>query len=157
MYNKTIDLELVRETVEKAGPGTRVYVGCDSEVISADNTRYVDYIVAVVVHIGGRYGCRVFGEVHREVNYERNQSRPRFRLMNEVYKTAEMYLKLSEVLDTDIEVHLDINPSELYNSNAVLSEAIGYIRGVCNVTPRVKPYAFAASGAADNFKSKLLN
>ena len=155
--NKPIDLELVRETVEKSGPGTRVYVGCDSEVITSNGSRYVDYTVAVVVHIGGQYGCRVFGEVHREPNYERNQARPRHRLMNEVYKTAEMYLKLSEVLDIDIEVHLDINPNELYNSNAVMSEAIGYVRGLCNVTPKVKPYAFAASGAADAFKSRIMN
>ena len=45
MYNKTIDLELVRETVEKAGPGTRVYVGCDSEIVNSEGTRYVDYTV----------------------------------------------------------------------------------------------------------------
>jgi predicted RNase H-related nuclease YkuK (DUF458 family) len=35
---------------------------------------------------------------------------------------------------------------------AVLQEAIGYIRGTCNVIPMVKPKAFAASYAADRLK-----
>jgi predicted RNase H-related nuclease YkuK (DUF458 family) len=47
---------------------------------------------------------------------------------------------------------LDINPSEMHGSNCVIQEAIGYIRGTCNVIPLVKPEAFAASYAADRLK-----
>ena len=73
--------------------------------------------------------------------------------MNEAYKLSEMYLKLADVLvDRAVEVHLDINPSELHGSNCVINEAIGYIRGTCNVIPMIKPRAFAASYAADRFK-----
>ena len=73
--------------------------------------------------------------------------------MNEAYKLSEMYLKLADVLvDRAVEVHLDINPSELHGSNCVMNEAIGYIRGTCNVIPMIKPRAFAASYAADRFK-----
>jgi len=68
-----------------------------------------------------------------------------------------MYLQLSQLIDNDIEVHLDINPNEIYNSSIVLNEAVGYIRDMCNVIPVVKPNAFAASGAADKLKRKLLN
>ena len=157
MSNKKIDLNEVKFCVENSGPGTRVYLGCDSEIIYSNGNNYIDYTIAIVVHIGGRYGCRVFGEVIREPNYERNLSRPRYRLMNEVYKTADMYLQLSQLIDNDIEVHLDINPNEIYNSSIVLNEAVGYIRGMCNVIPVVKPNAFAASGAADKLKRKLLN
>jgi predicted RNase H-related nuclease YkuK (DUF458 family) len=32
---------------------------------------------------------------------------------------------------------------------------VGYIRGVCNVIPMVKPRAFAASYAADRLKEVL--
>jgi predicted RNase H-related nuclease YkuK (DUF458 family) len=65
-----------------------------------------------------------------------------------------MYLKLADVLQgRDVEVHLDINPSEMHGSNCVINEAIGYIRGTCNVIPMVKPRAFAASYAADRYKS----
>jgi predicted RNase H-related nuclease YkuK (DUF458 family) len=64
-----------------------------------------------------------------------------------------MYLKLADVLeDRNVEVHLDINPNEIHGSNCVINEAIGYIRGTCNVIPMVKPFAFAASYAADRFR-----
>ena len=73
--------------------------------------------------------------------------------MNEVYKISELYLKLQEVLvDRDVEVHLDINPDDDHVSNVVLSQAVGYIKGTCNVIPLVKPNAFAASYAADRLK-----
>jgi hypothetical protein len=152
-----IDLTEIKEFVENCGPDTKIYLGCDSEIIYSNGIEYVDYTIAVVVHIDGKYGCRVFGQVDRERNYEKHRNRPRMRLMNEVYRAADMYLKLVEVVDIDIEVHLDINPNEMYNSNVVLNEAIGYIKGVCNVIPVVKPDAIAASGAADKLKRKLLN
>jgi len=73
--------------------------------------------------------------------------------MSEVYKVSELYLQLAEVLEgRDVEVHLDINPDEQYGSSCVIQQAVGYIRGVCNVIPMVKPEAFAASYAADRLK-----
>jgi predicted RNase H-related nuclease YkuK (DUF458 family) len=47
---------------------------------------------------------------------------------------------------------LDINPKEEHNSSVVLSQAVGYIKGTCNVTPLVKPNAFAATYAADRLR-----
>ena len=74
--------------------------------------------------------------------------------MNEVYRVSDLYLKLADVLEgRDVEVHLDINPNEMHGSNCVINEAIGYIRGTCNVIPMVKPQAFAASYAADRLKT----
>jgi predicted RNase H-related nuclease YkuK (DUF458 family) len=76
--------------------------------------------------------------------------------MNEVYRVSEMFQRLQEVLkDREVEVHLDINPSEMHGSSCVVQQAIGYIRGTCNVIPMVKPDAFAASYAADRLKSLL--
>jgi predicted RNase H-related nuclease YkuK (DUF458 family) len=77
------------------------------------------------------------------------------RLMNEVYKVADLYLQLSQEIPNEIQVHLDINPSELHGSSCVINEAVGYIRGMCNVIPMVKPQAFAASYAADRMKSVM--
>jgi len=75
------------------------------------------------------------------------------RLMNEVMKIAELYLKLHDVLEhRDVQIHLDINPDERYGSSCVIQEATGYIRGMCNVVPMVKPQAFAASYCADRLK-----
>ena len=52
----------------------------------------------------------------------------------------------------EVEVHLDINPNEMHGSSCVINEAVGYIRGMCNVVPMVKPRAFAASYCADRLK-----
>jgi predicted RNase H-related nuclease YkuK (DUF458 family) len=72
--------------------------------------------------------------------------------MNEVYKAAEMYLELAEAIgDRECEVHIDINPNEKHGSSCVISEAVGYIRGMTGVTPKVKPQAWAASICADKF------
>lgn len=150
---RKLDLNEVKNFIEEQTPETKIYLGCDSERFRVDGVWYADYILAIVVHIDGKHGCKLFGEVVRERDYDQKQNRPSYRLMNEVYKVSELYLKLSEVLlDRDVEVHLDINPDEEHGSNCVINQAIGYIKGTCNVVPLVKPQAFAASYAADRFK-----
>lgn len=151
-----LNLDEVRDFISKQSPQTKIYIGCDSERIRIKGEWFADYILAVVVHIDGKHGCKLFGEVIRERDYDQKVNRPRFRLMNEAYKLSDLYLKLVDVLiDREVEVHLDINPKEEYGSNCVLNEAMGYIKGTCNVIPLVKPYAFAASYAADRFKEKV--
>ena len=153
MYNKKIDLDEVKKFIGKCGPNTKVYLGCDSEKIRIGDVCYADYIIAIVVHLDSKHGCKIFGQITRERDFDQSKNKPRMRLMNEVYKVAEMYLQLAAMIDNDIEVHLDINPNEEYNSSIVVNEAIGYIKGMCNVVPLVKPKAFAASYAADRLKS----
>jgi uncharacterized protein len=148
-----LDLNEVKEFIAKQSPQTKIYIGCDSERILIGREWYADYILAIVVHIDGKHGCKLFGEVVRERDFDQKQNRPRMRLMNEVYKVSDLYLRLVDVIiDREVEVHLDINPNELYGSSCVINEAIGYIRGTCNVIPMIKPKAFAASYAADRFK-----
>lgn len=151
-YRKHIDVEEVARYTESCGPGTKLYIGCDSERLVIDDTWYADYVTAVVVHVNGNNGCKIFGAVERQRDYDQRKDRPRMRLMGEVYKVADLYLELSKVVDHPIEVHLDINPDEIYASSTVINEAVGYIRGMCNVVPLVKPRAFAASYAADRYK-----
>ena len=145
----------IKEYIEAQGPDTRIYIGVDSErVRGADKQWYGVYTAAIVVHINGNNGCKLFGEVSRERDYDQKASRPSMRLMNEVYRVSEMFQRLAPVLaDCDVEVHLDINPDEMHGSSCVVQQAIGYIRGTCNVIPMVKPDAFAASYAADRLKS----
>ena len=150
---KKLDINQVAEFIRAQTPETKIYLGCDSERIKIDGVWHADYILAIVVHINGNNGCKLFGEVHRERDYDQKYSRPSTRLMTEVYKVSELYLKLEEVLEgREVEVHLDINPDERHGSSCVISQAVGYIKGVCNVIPFVKPEAFAASYAADRFK-----
>ena len=151
---KNFNVEEVKTFLAKQGKDTKVYLGADSERVRVNGVWYADYVLAIVVHINGNNGCKLFGEVQRERVWDVKPGKPAMRLMTEVYKVSELYLKLADVLEgRQVEVHLDINPDEQYGSSCVISQAVGYIKGTCNVIPFVKPEAFAASYAADRFKS----
>lgn len=153
-----IDIDEIKRFIDAQTPATRIYIGGDSERYSVDNVWWADYTLAVVIHINGNNGCKIFGEIQRERDYDQKKNRPRLRLMNEVMKIADLYISLHEVLDDrPVEIHLDINPDQMHGSSCVINEAIGYIRGMCNVVPLVKPRAFAASYAADRLKKVLEN
>ena len=150
---RKFNIEEVKTFINAQKPETRIYIGVDSERIKINRVWYADYTAAIVVHIDGKHGCKLFGEVTRERDYDQRANRPNTRLMTEVYKVSELYLKLADVLeDRLVEVHLDINPDNHHASSNVVSQAIGYIRGTCNVIPLVKPDAFAATYAADRLR-----
>jgi predicted RNase H-related nuclease YkuK (DUF458 family) len=156
---KPFDIEVVKSFIQEQSAQTRIYIGVDSERIRENNTWYADYTAAVVVHIDGKHGCRLFGEVTRERDWDQRADRPNTRLMTEVYKVSELYLRLADVLEHRlVEVHLDINSADQHASSNVVAQAIGYIRGTCNVTPKIKPEAFAATNAADRLRNlKIAN
>jgi len=150
----TINIKEVQTYIESLSPQTKIYIGGDSERFKINGVWYADYATVIVVHIDGKHGCKVFGEITRERDFDQKKAKPRMRLMTEVYKIAELYLKLKDVLeDRDVEVHIDVNPNIQYGSSCVIQEATGYIRGMCNVIPLVKPNAWAASTCADRLKS----
>lgn len=154
---RKIDVTELKTFIDAQSLETKIYLGCDSERINIRGTWFADYAAVVVVHIDGKHGCRIFGEVTRERDYDQRKNKPAMRLMNEVYKVSALFQKLADVLeDRDVEVHLDLNPDELYGSNCVIAQAIGYIKGTCNVIPMVKPSAWCSSFAADRF-SRILS
>jgi len=147
---RKINFEEVKDFISKQSTQSKIYIGCDSERFLLKDVWYADYITVVVVHIDGKHGGKIFSDTDRERDFDQKQNRPRYRLMNEVYRASNMYLQLADVLiDRNVEVHLDINPNENYGSSCVLNEAIGYIRGTCNVIPLVKPQSWASSNCAD--------
>lgn len=155
---RKINIEEVISFISSQGPNTKIYLGCDSFRYRRGNRWFASYTTVLVVHMNGRNGCRVFGEIDTEEDFTKNEKKslqkPRMRLMNEVYKVAALYMQLSDILENyEVEIHLDINPDEKHGSSCVVSEAIGYIRGTCNVIPLVKPQSWAATHAADHFKS----
>ena len=153
---RKLDIEQVKTFIDAQSPETKIYIGADSERYKKGKQWYADYTLAIVVHIDGCHGCKIFGEVQTEVDYDAKASRPSTRLMNEVYKVAELFQKLHDVIgEREVQIHLDINPDEQHNSSIVIQQAVGYIKGVCNVIPMVKPKAFAASYAADRLKEVL--
>ena len=153
---RKIDVTELKTFIDAQSLETKIYLGCDSERVNIRGTWFADYAAVVVVHIDGKHGCRIFGEVSRERDYDQRRNKPAMRLMNEVYKVSALFQKLADVLeDRDVEVHLDLNPDELHGSNCVIAQAIGYIKGTCNVVPMVKPDAWAASFGADRFSQIL--
>ena len=156
MTRKVFDIQEVKDFINASSDETRIYIGADSERHRRGDVWYADYTVAIVIHYDGCRGCKVFGQVTSERDYDKRHDRPATRLMNEVYRASQMYLDLEEVIgERHVEVHLDINPDILHGSSCVVQQAIGYVRGVCNVMPMVKPDAFAASYAADRLKEIL--
>jgi predicted RNase H-related nuclease YkuK (DUF458 family) len=150
---KQFDLEEVKKYITNSSPESKIYLGADSERNRYERVWYADYTVAIVVHIDGKHGCKIFGYHQRERDYDQRKDKPNIRLMTEVYKVSELYLQLKDAIeDRWVEVHLDINPSVKHASNAVVNQAIGYIRGTCNLEALIKPNAFAASYAADRLK-----
>lgn len=153
---KQLNVEEVVAFIQAQPPETKIYLGADSERYRKNGKWMADYTLAVVVHKSGRHGCKIFGEIQTEMDYDQKKDKPVIRLMTEVYKVAELYLRLADALvDRQVEIHLDINPDEDHASNAVVQQAIGYIKGVCQMTPQIKPEAFAASFAADRLKEVL--
>ena len=150
------DIEEVKKFITESSTETKIYIGSDSERFRKRGDWYADYTTAIVIHKDGNKGCKVFGYSQAERDYDQRKDKPRMRLMNEVMRTAQMYLDLEEAIgDRYVEIHLDINASELHGSSCVLNEAIGYIKGMCNIIPMVKPEAFAASFCADRLKEVL--
>lgn len=148
-----LDIEAVKAYIEKCSAESKIYIGGDSERFKINKQWFADYATVVVIHVDGKHGCKIFGEVTREKDYDFKAGRPSIRLMNEVYKVAELYFKLVDSIgDRPCEIHLDINPDERYGSSCVVSQAVGYIMGTCSMKPKIKPNAFAASIAADRFK-----
>jgi predicted RNase H-related nuclease YkuK (DUF458 family) len=152
----TFDIDEVKAFITAQSPSTKIYLGADSERVRIDGVWYADYALAVVVHIDGCHGCKIFGDVIRELDYDHKKSKPAMRLMTEVYKISELFQQMQDVLeDRHVEVHLDLNKDESHGSSCVVQQAIGYIKGTCNMTPMVKPNAPAASFCADRLKRIL--
>ena len=123
-----LNLDQVKEYIRNTSSSTNIYIGSDSVRFKKGDIWFAEYATVIVVHHDGCRGCKIFGQLESERDYDQKRDKPRMR---------------------HVEIHLDINPNERYGSSCVISEAVGYIKGMCNVVPFVKPQAFAASIAAD--------
>lgn len=134
-----------------------VYIGCDSVAYRRYNIKaqqyenWARYAVVLVVHIGNCHGCKIFSYVESERVYDARVSQPKLRLMTEVYKSVECFLALGDALaEREVEIHLDVNPSESHASNAIAKQAIGYVKGMTSLDALIKPDAWAGSSTADH-------
>ncbi len=150
-----MDIQRVAQFIGQTAQDSRIYLGCDSERYFRRGAWFAAYTRVVVIHHGGAHGCKIFGHTEHKRDFDPRPSRPVTRMMEEVYAVSALYLELAEAIaERPVEVHLDINPDERHGSSCAVREAIGYVRGVCQLTPKLKPEAFAASCAADQFTRK---
>ena len=93
-----MDLDQVREYISKEPENTRIYIGSDSSTAKKNKRWFADYVTVVVIHKGGKHGCKIFGEVVTEEDYTKDKSKPIMRLMNEAIKTALIYEELKDAI-----------------------------------------------------------
>lgn len=144
---KEINLQEVKEYIRE-NPNAKIYFGCDSTKFRKGGDWHARFVTAIVVYEKDKN--KIFGEVSYERDFDKDPSRPGLRMMNEVYKVSAMVLELSDILsDRYFEVHLDINPNIVHGSSVAIQQAVGYIKGVNGIEPKVKPCAWAATHVAD--------
>jgi predicted RNase H-related nuclease YkuK (DUF458 family) len=154
---KKINKQAVIDLLAQHNEDTKVYFGCDSVRYKNRGEWFGEFTTVVVVHKDGCHGCKIFAQVDTERDYDRRPNRPMQRMMNEAYRVAGLYLEFQEVVeDYETEIHLDINTDDIYGSACAVKAAAGYVMGMTNITPILKPAAYAASYAADRGR-RLMN
>lgn len=129
---------------------TKLYFGCDSIAYRKNSEWWGKFATVLIVHMNGKNGCKIFRNISYERIFDKKKGRPADRLMKEVYKVSALYNQLIPFVDEfDCEIHLDINPDLKHGSSCVATQAAGYVLGVTQVMPKMKPEAFAASFGAD--------
>ena len=140
----------------KAPKNSRLYLGSDSVRFEKEGVAFARISTVAVIHLAGKNGCKVIGYNEVERVYDKKLGRPAHRMMLEVYEVSKLYNELIEDLpNANIEVHLDISKDPKHGSSCVAKQAEGYILGVCQVRPVMKPNAWCASTCADLFNKKL--
>jgi len=141
------------EFLENEPLESKIYIGVDSEsYMNKNKVRMATFYSVVVIHKNGRNGCKIFGDKFTEKDYVLDKKKPTRRLMQEVYMASALYLALEQYISPrECEIHLDLNPSKKHVSNLVVEQAIGYVKGSCNVVPFIKPDSWCATSVADKF------
>lgn len=134
-----------REIIDSSAE-TAVYVGCDSKKMTIRREKWALYTTIVVLHVDSNKGCKVWYRNDRMRDY----GNIKMRMLQETYFATGAALDVLPVVgDRPFEIHLDLNPNPRYASNAAVKEAIGYVMGMTQIKPKIKPDACIASIAAD--------
>ena len=139
-YNDVLE-EIKKHSKQKG----QVYIGTDSHIAN----KHCVYSTAICLHgakdqVGGKY-------FFQRTKFDANKFPTLMeRIMHEVENTVNTGLKiLSECPKVQIELHLDISPSDKKESTSRFADMmIGYAKGV-GFPCKVKPDAFAATSVAD--------
>jgi predicted RNase H-related nuclease YkuK (DUF458 family) len=135
----------------------RVCIGTDSQKITKGKYNFATVVLITTTEnlggdtIVGRGGIIVYKEFTNTFK-TMNKELVNERMVYEVGKSVEVAYEVAPLLDLyeiPLEIHADINPNPIHESNKALQSAVGYILGM-GYEFKVKPDAQAASHCADN-------
>jgi len=139
-------IEEAREAIKNSSKTSSVYIGCDSVRFKTSKGFSARYSTVIVLHMDSKRGCKLF---HNTVVLD-DYGNLKQRLLNEVMFAINAATEVIDVIgDRHMEIHLDINTNAKHKSSVAVKEALGYVRGSLNMEPKLKPYSFAATHAAD--------
>lgn len=129
--------------------GMRIYVGCDSEH-NKKRTRYATVVLIYHIGAGAHYifdidsvprvkdmYMKLWGEVERA-----------FKVGEYLEAELEGVYPRTNIIEKLVDIDLDLNPNPRWRSNMAYDAGMGFIKGN-GYRVRGKPYAYAASCAAD--------
>jgi predicted RNase H-related nuclease YkuK (DUF458 family) len=135
-----VKVQDILEFVEGASrDGQAVHVGTDS-MQSGRLTHFVTVVVVLTPGKGGRV-------VYRRDRVPRIRSL-RERLLKEVWRSVDLGLQLSPIVQGELTVHIDANPVVQHKSSAYVQELVGLVVGQ-GFKALIKPESWAATHAAD--------
>jgi len=149
-------LEQLFEKEMEKGMMLKVSIGTDSQKASRGSYKFATVIlIRTIENLGdgvtvGRGGMIISSTYYNEFK-AKNKELVNERMVFEVSKSVEVAYEIAPLLDlyeVPLEIHADINPDPIHESNKALQQAIGYILGM-GYSFKVKPDAYAASNAAD--------
>jgi predicted RNase H-related nuclease YkuK (DUF458 family) len=117
-----------------------VHVGTDS-LQSGRHTQFVTVVVILTPGKGGRVAYR------REAGPRITSLRER--LLKEVWKSVDLGLQFSPIVNGDLTVHIDANPVVVHKSSQYVQELVGLVVGQ-GFKALIKPESWAATHAADH-------
>ena len=147
--------KLFDQELEK-GMTLKVSIGTDSQKASRGSYKFATVIlIRALEDLGngvtvGRGGMIISSTYYNDFK-AKNKELVNERMVFEVSKSVEVAYEIAPLLDLydiPLEIHADINPDPIHESNKALQQAIGYILGM-GYSFKVKPDAFASSNCAD--------
>jgi len=150
-------LEKIFEEELEKGVSLKVSIGTDSQKASRGSYKFATVIlIRTFEDLGGGIVVGRGGKIISSTYYNdfkaKNKELVNERMVFEVSKSVEVAYEIAPLLDlyeVPLEIHADINPDPIHESNKALQQAIGYILGM-GYGFKVKPDAYAASNAADH-------
>ena len=120
--------------------GQEVHIGTDS-LQAGRFTQFVTVVVILTPMKGGRVA-------YRRAVVPRITSL-RERLLKEVWKSVDLGLQFSPIVEGHLTVHIDANPVVAHKSSAYVQELVGLVVGQ-GFKALIKPESWAASHTADH-------